>query len=90
MSSLVPALAVYAIFWWLTLFIVLPYGNKSQAEAGEIEPGTDPGAPVRSRFALKLVVNTLISAVLFAIALWLISVTGFSFDTLPSMFPQDR
>ena len=26
-------LAVYFILWWLTLFVVLPFGQKTQGEA---------------------------------------------------------
>ena len=32
--------AVYFIVWWMTLFAVLPFGLKTQAEAEEIVPGT--------------------------------------------------
>ena len=38
-------IAIYFLIWWLTLFAVLPWGVRSQTEAGEFAPGTDPGAP---------------------------------------------
>jgi len=31
--------AVYFLIWWITLFIVLPYGNRSQAEDGSVVEG---------------------------------------------------
>ena len=38
--------ALYFILWWVVLFAVLPFGVRSQDESGEVEAGTDPGAPV--------------------------------------------
>ena len=41
--------AIYFIIWWVTLFAVLPFGSRSQAEEGNVTPGTDPGAPAELR-----------------------------------------
>lgn len=60
------AIAVYFIIWWVTLFTVLPFGVKSQLEAGEISPGSDPGAPAVMRFFRVMLVNSLIAGVAFA------------------------
>ena len=41
------AFAIYFVFWWIVLFLTLPFGVRSQHEDGEGRlPGTDPGAPV--------------------------------------------
>ena len=61
--------AIYFVLWWVTLFLTLPFGVRSQHETGEGAPGTDPGAPIASRMVAKLMWTTLISAVIFAIAL---------------------
>lgn len=37
---------VFVVSFWIVFFAVLPIGVRSQAESGEIVPGTDPGAPV--------------------------------------------
>lgn len=84
------AFAVYFVIWWLTLFLVLPHGVRSQAEAEDVAPGTDPGAPVRSHIGLKLIVNTLLAGVVFAVWYWLTHVLGFGIDSFGSIFPQDR
>jgi predicted secreted protein len=65
--SITSAIAIYFVVWWLTLFLVLPFGIRSQGEEGEHAPGTDPGAPVVSRMAWRLLWNTVLSVVLFAI-----------------------
>lgn len=59
-------LAIYFVLWWVVLFAVLPFGVRSQHEAGEGEPGTDPGAPVAARMLPKLIWTTIVSGVLFA------------------------
>jgi len=62
--------AIYFVLWWLVLFLTLPFGIRSQHEDGGGAPGTDPGAPVLARMGRKLLWTTLISAVIFAIAMW--------------------
>ena len=62
--------AIYFVVWWIVLFLTLPFGVRSQHEDGESSPGTDPGAPVASRMGLKLIWTTVISAVIFAVAMW--------------------
>lgn len=68
--SMWSAFAIYFVLWWLTLFLVLPFAIRSQHENGEHVAGTDPGAPVVARIAWRLLWNTVLSAVLFAIGVW--------------------
>jgi predicted secreted protein len=63
------AFAIYFVLWWVTLFLTLPFGVRSQHETGEGAPGTDPGAPVASGMGRKLIWTTLISAVIFAVGM---------------------
>ncbi len=62
-------LAIYFVVWWVTLFVTLPFGVRSQHEDGGGAPGTDPGAPILARMGGKLIWTTLISALVFAIGL---------------------
>lgn len=62
------AIAAYFTLWWVTLFAVLPFGVRTAEEAGEERPaGSDAGAPVAPRLAMKALATTLVSAVLFAL-----------------------
>ena len=38
-------LALFFIIWWTLPFAVLPFGIRSQVEAGEVVKGSEPGAP---------------------------------------------
>jgi predicted secreted protein len=64
------AFAIYFVLWWIVLFLTLPFGVRSQHEDGEGAPGTDPGAPVLARMGRKLLWTTIISTVIYGIAMW--------------------
>ena len=53
--AITSALAIYFILWWVTLFAVLPWGNRSAHEAGEeTPPGHAASAPIKPNLARKL------------------------------------
>ena len=60
-------IAIYFLIWWIVLFAVLPWGVRNQEEAGEVAPGTDPGAPAIHRVWSKLLWTTVVASVIFAI-----------------------
>ena len=62
------AIAVYFTTWWTVLFAILPFGVKSQHEAGagDLPPGADAGAPVAPMLLRKALWTTAVSAVIFA------------------------
>ncbi|MEM9331343.1 MAG: DUF1467 family protein [Pseudomonadota bacterium] len=86
--SLFTGFAIYFIIWWVTLFIVLPHGNRSQAEEGEVVMGTDPGAPTISRLPQKLLLNSLVAGIVFGLYWLLTSYFGWEFSDIPSVFPE--
>jgi predicted secreted protein len=61
--------AIYFVLWWVTLFVTLPFGVRSQHEDGGGSPGTDPGAPVANRMGRKLIWTTVLSAVIYAVGM---------------------
>jgi len=61
--------AIYFVLWWVTLFVTLPFGVRSQHEEGGGARGTDPGAPIASLMGRKLIWTTIISAAIFALAM---------------------
>lgn len=66
------AIVLYAVLWFLTLFVLLPIGTVSQAEAGEVVPGTPSGAPHQPKLRRKMLWASVISAVLWAVCAWVI------------------
>lgn len=61
------AVILYAVFWFMTFLVILPIGMRSQAEAGEVEPGTPASAPADAVVARKARLTTLIAAGLWAV-----------------------
>ncbi len=66
------ALAIFFVTWFIVLFAVLPFGVRSQHEAGSFVPGTDPGAPVAPKLWIKALWTTLLTIVILG-ALFLLS-----------------
>ncbi len=66
-------IAVYFVLWWLCLFLILPLGVRTQSDTGTVVPGSEAGAPRRSHMALRLLANTVLAAVVMALALWALS-----------------
>jgi predicted secreted protein len=80
--------AVYFIVWWMTLFAVLPFGLKTQAEADDVVLGTVESAPARFRGGRILLTTTLVSAVIYG-AWYVLSVRyGYGIDALPQFYPD--
>ena len=47
--DILQSIAVYFFIWWITLFLVLPFGVRTQQEEGSVVPGTPESAPARPR-----------------------------------------
>jgi len=65
--SIALSIAVYFTMWWIVLFAVLPFGVKSQVEAGgaDVPSVGDSGAPVAPMLVRKALWTTFVSALLF-------------------------
>lgn len=61
------AIVLFAVIWFLTLFIVLPLRLKTQGDVGKIEPGTHAGSPVNPNMKKRFLVTTAVAVVLWAI-----------------------
>lgn len=59
------ATALYFVVWWTLLFAVLPVRVISQAEAGEVTAGSDPGAPANPALRERAIWTTIVSAIAF-------------------------
>ena len=65
--SLTFALAIYFVIWWTVLFTVLPFGVRTQGEAGEVVPGTPASAPAAPRLLRTFAITSVVAAVVFGI-----------------------
>lgn len=81
--SVLFALAIYAIIWWVTLFTILPIGMRTQEDDGNVIPGTPESAPAAPRLLIKVGVTTVVSAVVFAIVYAVIVNRWIDLDSMP-------
>ena len=58
---------VFSITWFVVLFTVLPWGVRTQAEDGDIVPGTTESAPINPAIWKKFLVTTIITSILVGI-----------------------
>lgn len=65
--NLTGGLVLFVSIWFLTLFVVMPIGQKSQQDMGEVVPGTPAGAPADANWKRKLLITTLVTAVLWGV-----------------------
>ncbi|WP_423603896.1 DUF1467 family protein [Sphingomonas sp. MS122] len=62
------ALAIYFLFWFLALFLVLPFSARTSVEAGEpLVPGQAESAPRAFPAGWIALRTTALSALLFAL-----------------------
>ena len=64
--TITAAIVLFAVIWFLTLFVALPIGLRTQGEEGDVTPGTPSSAPANPRMRRKFLWVTLIT-----LAIWL-------------------
>ena len=66
--SIVSAIVLFAVIWFMVLFVVLPIRLETQGDVGERVPGTHAGSPA-SNFSMKrkAKVTTIWAAVLWVV-----------------------
>lgn len=80
--GLVSGLATYFIIWWVCLFIVLPFGVKTQDEVADRRLGTMRSAPAQAQMLKKALATTLLASLLFGAFYYAVEVRGFGLDDL--------
>ena len=63
--SVISAIVLYAVIWFLCLFVALPIKIRSQEEEGDIAPGTPASAPSDPMLRLKAKWVTILAAIIW-------------------------
>ena len=58
------SLVIYVIFWWLILFVTLPFGISRDKK---VIHGNDPGAPKKTLLKKKVLITSCASLILTVI-----------------------
>ena len=86
--SITEGMVLFVVIWWAVLFVVLPFGVRSQHEDGAVEDGTEPAAPVRPMMWHKATITTGVAIVLWGIAYWVIANGIITLDSFPGYDPR--
>jgi predicted secreted protein len=78
-SDVFAQILIYFLFWFLCLFIVLPFGVKRD-ESPEV--GHDAGAPVNPALKKKALATTLLALVLWGILFYVTHILGYSLQSV--------
>ncbi|WP_284264036.1 DUF1467 family protein [Roseicyclus amphidinii] len=70
--NIVTGIVLYALIWFMTLFIVLQVGVTSQSEAGARVRGTHGSAPENPQLKRRFLVTTGVAAAIWAVIAWII------------------
>lgn len=62
----ISGIAVYIVIWWLVIFMVLPWGVQP-VDQRDVEKGHAGSAPRRPHMLRKVVITSVISAVLWLV-----------------------
>ncbi len=81
--DILQSIAVYFFIWWITLFLVLPFGVRTQREEGSIVPGTPESAPARPRLLRIALINTALATAVFIAVYLIIQYKLVTADTIP-------
>ncbi len=66
------ALVLFAVIWFMLLFMALPLRQKSQHEDGKRVPGTPASAPINPMIGKKMKWVTIITVILWIPLVWFI------------------
>ena len=58
----VTLLAIYFVIWWITIFVVLPFGVQRQTDGIE---GQSTGAPQSPGLLLKMGINSVLAFIIW-------------------------
>ncbi|QOF71092.1 DUF1467 family protein [Aminobacter sp. SR38] len=80
--------AMYFVFWWLTLFAILPFGLKTQDDDRDVTLGTEASAPRGPHMLRAMLWTTVVTAVVIGAFYFVTKGLGYGFDDFPQFIPE--
>lgn len=65
--AITSAIVLFAVLWFMTFLVVIPFSIQTQGDLGEVVEGTHAGAPQVHNLKRKAWITTAIAGVLWAI-----------------------
>jgi len=89
--SITSAIVLYSVIWAIVFYMINPLWQTSQAEDGNVVPGSAPSAPVDAMVKKKVLITTVIGTVLFVLAFCIIELGWVTLDDISYVkLPSER
>ncbi|MCA8882564.1 MAG: DUF1467 family protein [Rhodobacteraceae bacterium] len=75
--AITSGIVLFSVIWFMVFFVVLPLRLTTQAEQGEVVPGTHASAPTDPQIGRKARITTY-----WAVGLWIVIATIILTDTI--------
>lgn len=85
--DIVSGIVVFLLVWWMTLFCVLPWGNRPDENP---DVAHVKSAPANPRLPRKFLITTVISCVIWSIIYGLIEADVISFSEMAREMAQEE
>ena len=83
--SVMSAIALYFVIWFMTMFLILPFRLQTQGEAGEVVPGTPSSAPSDVQMWRKIKLVTYIATPAFLVIAGIIISEIITYEMIESL-----
>ncbi len=82
------AIVLFAVIWFMTLFVMLPQKIRSQEEDGNVVPGTPASAPVDPQLKRKAIITTIVTVILWSAVMAVIMLHVITLDDIYVFGPR--
>ncbi|MCC5969768.1 MAG: DUF1467 family protein [Pararhodobacter sp.] len=77
---------LFAVVWFMTLFVVLPLRLTTQGEAGAVVPGTPESAPANPQIRRRMLITSAVAVVIWAVLATIILTEMIGVDDIDFLF----
>ena len=85
--TIATSLVLFASIWAVVFFMVLPIGMVSQADDGDVLPGTPASAPANPIILRKILITTVVALIAFAVVWSAITFDILKIQEIPFLTP---
>ncbi len=61
------SIVLFAVVWFMVMFVVLPIGRRTQGDENKVVPGTHPGSPVNFNLKRTMLIVTGITIIVWGV-----------------------
>ena len=71
--SIPSAIVLFAVVWFVVMFVILPIRLRTQGDEGDVVEGTHAGAPANFRLGRTMLIVTGVTTLVWGVLVWVIA-----------------